>query len=117
MKELCARPHAGTARFSYGKEWKKYGFNVTLSGRLLSKLTTLVYNDTSDPSKGSSQETYPAYTMWKLNLTQNIYKGIHVTLTADNLFNYRPSYYYFNSPYTTGTTLAAGVSVDLDRLF
>lgn len=112
-----ARPHAGTARFSYGKEWKKYGFNVTLSGRLLSKLTTLVYNDTSDPSKGSSQETYPAYTMWKLNLTQNIYKGIHVTLTADNLFNYRPSYYYFNSPYTTGTTLAAGVSVDLDRLF
>ena len=83
----------------------------------VSKLTTLVYNDTSDPSKGSSQETYPAYTMWKLNLTQNIYKGIHVTLTADNLFNYRPSYYYFNSPYTTGTTLAAGVSVDLDRLF
>ena len=96
---------------------EKYGFNVTLSGRLLSKLTTLVYNDTSDPSKGSSQETYPAYTMWKLNLTQNIYKGIHVTLTADNLFNYRPRYYYSSTPSTTGTTVAVALSVDIEKFF
>lgn len=113
----AARPHAGTVRLDYGKQWKRYGFNISLSGRILSSLTSKEYNSINDPSQGTYHITYPAYTMWKLNLTQKIWRGINLNLAVDNLFNYKPSYYYFNSPYTTGTTLSVGLSLDVDKMF
>jgi len=110
------RPHTATARVEYGKDWKNYGFNIALNGRLLSKVTTNEY--TSLTSYEEFEEvSYPGYMIWKLSLIQNIWKGIDVTLGVDNLFNYVPSYYYSNSPYTTGTTFSAGVSLDIHRLF
>ncbi len=55
--------------------------------------------------------------MWNLNLSQRVMKGIKLNLAVNNLFNYTPSYYYYNSPYTTGTTFTAGVSIDVNTLF
>ena len=109
------RPHAATARVEYGKSWKKYGFNIALNGRFLSKLTADEY--TSLTSYEETQEvTYPAYTIWKLSLMQTFREGLHLIVGIDNLFNYVPGYYYSNSPYTTGTTFSAGVSIDINRL-
>lgn len=110
------RPHTATARLEYGKEWKNYGFNIMLSGRILSKLTTDEYTDYTSYEE-TEKVSYPAYSMWKLSLLQNIRKGIGLTLAVDNLFNYIPSYYYSNSPYTTGTTFSAGVSINIHQLF
>ena len=110
------RPHAITAKLEYDKDWKNYGFNISLNGRFLSKLTTDEY--TSSNSYEETEEVkYPGYTMWKLNLTQRVWKGINVTFIVDNLFNYVPDYYYSNSPSTTGTTISAGLSIDLDKMF
>ena len=110
------RPHTLTARVEYGKDWKNYGFNVSLNGRFLSKFTTDEY--TSSTSYEETQKvSYPAYTVWKLNIMQQIYKGINLSFIVDNLFNYVPDYYYTNSPSTTGTTISAGVSIDIDKLF
>ena len=110
------RPHTATMRFEYDKNWKNYGFNLSLSGRILSAVDAEEYT-----SYTSYEETetvhYPAYSIWKLMLTQRIAKGLSITATVDNLFNYVPSYYYNNSPTTTGTTFAATVSVDIDRFF
>jgi outer membrane receptor for ferrienterochelin and colicins len=42
---------------------------------------------------------------------------MNVTFAVDNLFNYRPDYYYSNSPSTTGTTCSVGLSLDLEQMF
>ena len=110
------RPHSATARIEYGKSWKNYGFNVALSGRVLSAVTTEVYTSATDYEETETQ-TYPAYTIWKLTLSQDIWKGIHLNVIVDNLFNYRPDYYYSSTPSTTGTTVAAGLSIDIEQFF
>ena len=110
------RPHALTARLEYGKDWKKYGFNVSLHGRVLSEVTSDEY--TSDNSWESTEAvTYPAYTLWKLNVSQKVMDGINLIVNIDNLFNYRPSHYYSSSPTTTGTTCSVGLSLDVEKLF
>ncbi len=110
------RPHTATVRVEYDKKWKNYAFNVMLSGRVLSKVTVDEYTSYTSYEE-TEQVTYPAYTIWKLSLTQKIWKGISLTMAVDNLFNYVPSYYYNNSPSTTGTTFMAGLSLDVDKLF
>lgn len=109
------RPHTATARAAYDKDWKNYGLSVSLSGRWLSKVTADVYTEMTS-YENTEKITYPGYTMWKLSLAQRIWKGIGLTLTVDNLFNYKPDYYHGNSPGTTGTTFSAGLSLDLDRM-
>lgn len=110
------RPHTATARIEYGKSWNSYGFNIALNGRFLSKLSTHEY--TSNTSFEETREvSCPAYSIWKLSFSQQAWKGVNLTVSVDNLFNYVPSYYYSNSPYTTGATFSAGVSLDIDKFF
>lgn len=110
------RPHTATARLEYDKSWKKYAFNISLNGRIMSKVTTDEYTDLTSYEE-TERVTYPGYTMWKLNFSQRVWDGVNINMTVDNLFNYKPSYYYNNSPSTTGTTFSAGVSLDIDKLF
>lgn len=110
------RPHTATVRVEYDKNWKNYGLNIALNGRFLSKVNTEEYTSNASYEETETM-TYPAYTMWKLILSQKIWEGARVSLTVDNLFNYVPSRYYNNSPATRGTTFSAGLSLDIDRLF
>ncbi|MGN0033464.1 MAG: TonB-dependent receptor domain-containing protein [Candidatus Limimorpha sp.] len=110
------RPHTVTARIAYDKTWNNYSFSVALSGRYLSELTTDVYTEVTSYEQTETQ-TYPGYSIWKLTLAQRIWQGINLTLAVDNLFNYRPDYYYSNSPTTTGTTCYVGLSVDIEQMF
>lgn len=110
------RPHTATARIAYDKDWNNYGLSVALSGRYLSKLTTDVYTELTSYEQ-TEKQTYPEYSIWKLSLTQSVWQGVNLTLAVDNLFNYRPDYYYSNSPSTTGTTCSIGLSVDVEQLF
>lgn len=110
------RPHTATARIAYDKDWKNYGLSITVSGRYLSAVTTDVYTELTSYEE-TTEQTYPAYTIWKLSISQRVWKGMNVTLGIDNLFNYRPDYYYGNSPSTTGTTCSLGLSVDIDKMF
>ena len=108
------RPHTATARIAYDKDWDNYGLSVALSGRYLSKLTTDVYTEMTSYEQ-TEKQTYPGYSIWKLSLTQRVWQGINLTLAVDNLFNYRPDYYYSNSPSTTGTTCSIGFESLKDR--
>lgn len=110
------RPHTATARIAYDKDWNNYGLSVALTGRYLSKLTTDVYTEMTSYEE-TEKQTYPGYTIWKLSLAQRVWRGINITLAVDNLFNYRPDYYYSNSPSTTGTTCSLGVSLDIEQMF
>ena len=103
-------------------EWNRqftsnYGLTVSMSGRFLSGVTNKEFTDYYDVSKGTTDVRYPAYTTWKLSTRQHIGKAICLTLALDNIFNYRPRFYYFNSPPTDGINLQAGISIDIEKLF
>lgn len=110
------RPHSATIKIDYGKDWKFYGFNATLTGRILSRVETDVYSSLTNYEE-TVRQTYPGYTMWKFTLSQKVWRGININATVDNLFNYVPDYYYNNSPATVGTSFSVGVSVDMDSMF
>ena len=71
----------------------------------------------ADVGKGTVRVKYPAYTVWKLSLVQRIGNAFKVTAALDNLFGYKPKYYYLNSPITDGATFQIGMSIDIDKLF
>ena len=75
------------------------------------------YKNYYDVSAGMVYVSYPAYTIWKLSLVQSFGPAVKVTAALDNLFNYRPQYYYLNCPLTDGIALQVGLSVDVDKLF
>lgn len=109
------RPHTATMRVDYTKNWKNYGLMVALNGRFLSKVSVDEFVSVSNYEE-TERVDYPAYTMWKLNITQSVWKGIDVIATIDNLFNYVPKYNYSSTPSTTGITFAIGVSLDIDKM-
>lgn len=115
---IPARQHTLNARVDYDHQFsKRYGLNVGLQGRVLSGVKNVEYKDYYDVSKGTIQVEYPAYTLWKLSLVQRIGNAVKVTAALDNLFGYKPKYYYLNSPITDGMNFQIGMSIDFDKLF
>lgn len=109
------RPHTATIRLDYTKNWKNYGLMVALNGRVLSKVSVDEFVSATSYEETERVE-YPAYTMWKLNVMQSIWKGIDLIATIDNLFNYVPKYNYSSTPSTTGISFAIGLSIDIDKI-
>lgn len=109
------RPHTATIRIDYTKSWKNYGLMIALNGRILSKVGVDEFVSVSSYDETERVE-YPGYTIWKLNVTQSVWKGIDIIATIDNLFNYVPKYNYSSTPSTTGITFAVGVSLDIDKM-
>ena len=115
---IPAREHAVNARVEYDHQFtKSYGLNVGLNGRFLSGVDNVEYKSYDDISQGTLTVSYPAYTIWKLSLVQRFGKAVKLTTAIDNLFGYKPKYYYLNSPLTDGMNFQIGLSIDVDQLF
>ena len=98
------RPHSAVWRIDYEKCFcRDYKIYASLSGRYLSKPV-------------SRYETDGAYSLWKLTLQQCVCKGIKVSFVIDNLLNYKPKIYYWNSVPTIGRTWSIGISLDINDL-
>lgn len=111
---IPARKHTGTARVSYDKRFSRnYSLSASFSGRALSGVSNVEYKDYYDISQGTVDVHYPGYSIWKLSLMQTMGKYVKVTLALDNIFNYKPKYYYLNCPLTDGINFMAGVSLDI----
>lgn len=114
---IPARRHALNVRYDYDRQFSaRYGISAGISGRLLSGTENEEYRNYYDVSQGTVRVSYPAYTMWKLSLVQRIGKAVKLTTALDNLFNYRPKYYYLNSPVTDGINFQIGLSIDIHEL-
>ncbi|MBO4674439.1 MAG: TonB-dependent receptor [Bacteroidaceae bacterium] len=115
---IPARHHSLTARIDWDKQFThRYGLRLSLNGRFLSSVKSQEYVNYYDISEGTKTVKYPAYTLWKLSATQRFGTAFRWTLALDNLLNYRPQYYYFNSPMTEGLTFMATLSLDVEELF
>lgn len=98
------RPLSATWRVDYSHTFSRfYKIYTALSGRYLS-------------APESKYETQGAYNILKLTLQQTIWRGIELSLTLDNLLNYKPQVYYWNSPTTSGTSLTIGLTLNLNQL-
>lgn len=75
------------------------------------------YKDYYDVTKGTVPVAYPAYTIWKLSIVQRLGDAIKLNAALDNLFGYKPKYYYLNSPITDGINVQVGISIDIDKIF
>ncbi len=109
------RPHSVTARLDYHKTLHNYEIDAALTGRYLS---TAHYHEL----ESSQYDTYveassPAYSIWKFTLTQRFFQAWKLILSVDNLFNYRPQTYAYNSPLNGGTSFTVGASIDVEQLF
>lgn len=115
---IPARKHALTARIDWEKQLtENYTLRLSLNGRFLSNVKNVEFVDYYDISQGTKTVNYPAYTLWKLSAVQHFGKGFKLTAAVDNLFNYKPRHYYFNSPLTDGANLMIGISADIEKLF
>lgn len=117
VTQYCpARPHAFNCKFDWSKRWaKNYKTDLTLTGRVLSKVKyTSMYM--YEPFE-SYEVVNPAYTIWKIQLSQSIYDGCRLNVAVDNIFNYGPKVYSFNAPTTLGANLMVGLNLDIDRFF
>lgn len=95
------RPHAVTLKADYSHLWKTdWRLTATANFKWLSAVTGDVMSLFS-PEAARTQR-YPAYSMLGLTLSQTFPKGFTLGVNVDNVLNYVPSYYYYNSPLTTG---------------
>lgn len=112
----AARPHSLTWRIDYDQSLPSDNtLNIALSGRFLSAVNATEYN--TNLLNGITTTHYDAYSLWKLSFSLRLLNGINIHSAIDNIFNYKPKNYYANSPMTIGTTLTAGVAIDIDKLF
>lgn len=111
---MPARKHSLTLRVDYDRQvTKDFGFNVALTGRAVSSIENTEYRNVYDISQGTTTVTYPAYSLWKLQSSFRILSWIKVNAAIDNLLNYKPDYYYYNAPLTTGINFLVGASIDI----
>ena len=111
---LSQKATVGEARADWEKDFsKKYSLTLSVNGRLLSGVDNVEYKDYYDISAGTVTVSYPAYTLWKLSVSQLLLGKIRLTLALDNVFNYKPKYYYLNCPLTDGINFQAGLSFDI----
>lgn len=111
---LPARKHSFTAHWDYIHRFNKhYQLAVNVDGRALSGVNNVEFVDYYDLSKGTKTIYYPAYTLWKVSAVQQIGSFLTLTLTVDNVLNYRPEYHYLNSPLTDGANFMVGAAINL----
>lgn len=95
------RPHALTAKADYSHLWKAdWRFTATANFKWLSAVTGDIMPFFS--SEVTRAQRYPAYSMLGLSMSQTFPKNFTLGVNIDNLLNYIPKYYYYNSPLTTG---------------
>lgn len=99
------RPHSATWRIDYERQFcGAYRLYAGLSGRYMSKAV-------------SRYDTDDAYALWKLTVRQHVWRGMDLNVIVDNLFDYKPKTYYWNSAPTAGITWSVGLSIDVDDFF
>ena len=109
------RPHSITARLDYHKTLRDYEIDAALTGRYLSSAN---YHELqSGRYDAYIKASSPAYSIWKFTLTQRFFQAWRLIMSVDNIFNYRPQKYAYNSPLNGGTSFSLGASVDVEQIF
>lgn len=111
---LPARKHSLTAHADWTHRFSTLlDGMVALDGRFLSGIDNQEFKNYYKVDEGTLTVHYPAYTLWKLSAQMGVGKHLKLTFAVDNLLNYRPKYYYLNSPIVDGTNVMVGCKIRL----
>ncbi len=108
------RPHSIVTTIDYQHGWKNYQLDIIVNGRILSGVRYYTWRD--DYSVADQLTHSHAYSLWKLAVSQKLFDAYTLTVSVDNLFNYRSRTFEYNSPVTTGTTVSATLAIDINRI-
>lgn len=101
LKANPTRPHAATVKVEWQRTWRHfYDFSVTANFKYLSAVTGDVLSFFSQDAVRTQR--YPGYGMLGISINQSFPKNFTLGISIDNVLNYVPKYYYYNSPLTTG---------------
>lgn len=115
---MPARKHSLTVRCEWDRQMtQNYGINISLSGRALGSVKSEEYRNILSPEEGTHSVEYPAYSIWKMMVVCRIGSWAKASVTIDNIFDYKPEYYYYNSPLTQGINIMGGISLEIDKIF
>lgn len=102
------RPHALTLKADWSHIWRpEWRMTATANYRWKSAVTGDILSFFSQEAVRTQR--YPAYSLLGLALTQTFPKGFTLNIGIDNVLNYIPSYYFYNSPVTTGIGGSVGI--------
>ncbi len=109
------RPHSATFSVQYSQRFGKVGTNIALNGRWSSSVDTWRQDTESQEWVAT---TYNSRTICSLNLGVNPYKGISVSLMADNLFDFKDASIGSDATLTVerGRTYVATVGINVAEL-
>lgn len=102
-------PHSVTAQFEYNLLRNNYSLNINISG----KYTGSKEYDTLDDNDESFRVKNADFSVWKLTLNQKLGKHIGLTIGFNNVLNYKPDEYNFNSFTEPGRRFFTKVSYKL----
>ena len=110
-----SRPHSLTWQVDWQKKWTHYRLNIALNGRYLSSAHFYSYalGDYGNYQPASAA----AYQVWKTTTRLTCYDCVSLMFGIDNIFNYKPNIYQYNSLYTQGATFYCGLAIDVDKIF
>ncbi len=109
---MPTRPHSITGYIDYQHKFSRnYSLQCAFSCRWLSSVDNIEYADYYDIHSGIVTIDYPSYALCRISLLQNIGKYLSVSLSVDNIFDYRPRYYYLNAPITDSADFQIGVKI------
>lgn len=106
------RPHSLTLNAEYGHYWKReWRMTADVNFKWMSGVTGDVMSMFSQ--EAAKQQYYPAYSLLNVMLTQELGRHFSVNVGIDNLLNYIPEYYFYNSPLTTGIGMKIGIEAKI----
>jgi len=100
--------HSGVLRFGYSYKSKNYSLALNIHNKMNG---TKVFEKRN--SKGKIEKTERAgYALWKLTLSQIVFKNYNITLGIDNLFNYTDKVHFTVT--TPGRRYFAYININLN---
>jgi len=113
-------PHSASLQFGYNYRINNYKLSVNLNGKYTGKKEVVGQDEIH--FQGSDTEAYyrikyPDYSMWRLSIHQKYKNYIDFNFSVQNLFNYKPKAYAFNTPITFGRQYNIGIKLYLSNFF
>ena len=112
-------PHTGNLTLGYKYQKNDYSLNVSLNGKYIGskdayETDTIIHN--GENIDATYIIHYDGYSIWQLSVYQK-YKFVNVTFGANNLFNFTPNVYTFNTTISHGRNYFVGLKFNINNTF
>ena len=112
-------PHSGSIQLGYNLRFKKYNLAATITGKYTGEKedTNLdeLFNYQGEIIEAYYTTHYEPYSIWRLSVHQEFNKKVNLTLGINNLFDYTPIMYTFNTSVTSGRNFFIGIKLNIDQ--